>query len=76
MDGPGCCCIHPRSVVVTPISSCGTGGAQTPLQRPQGHWVLTCSFLLLHPAGLPRHWQEPHVGWHHLARIASPWRDA
>ena len=35
MDGPGCRCVRPQAVVVTATSSCGTGGAQTPLQRLQ-----------------------------------------
>lgn len=50
----GCHCSHPLAVVVTPTSICSTRGAQIPLQRWQGHEVLTVSFLLLillHPAG-------------------------
>lgn len=43
----GCHCSHPLAVVVTPTSICSTRGAQIPLQRWQGHEVLTVSFLLL-----------------------------
>lgn len=68
MEGPGGHCACPSAMVV----SCRTRGAQAPLQRLQGHRVLTCSFLLLfllHPAGLPQCWQEPH------ARVAPSGQD-